>query len=133
MWIMVSSGWNSYKGGSATGATMSSKPRAGGVAVAQPADQRAGGGSIPTPALLSLRVRPIPIAVAKVLIVRYHYLHSLPGGTSLAFGVFLGNRLLGALTLGVGPLNAYSLVAGARPEDCLVLTRQSSEIGRAHV
>jgi hypothetical protein len=61
--------------------------------------------------------------MAKVLIVQYHYLHSLPGGTCLAFGVFLGNRLLGALTLGVGPLNAYSLVDGARPEDCLVLTR----------
>jgi hypothetical protein len=65
----------------------------------------------------------VPVAVAKGLLVKYHYLHSLPGGTHLAFGVFLGGGLLGALTLGVGPLNAFSLVEGARPEDCLVLTR----------
>lgn len=32
-------------------------------------------------------------------------------------------RLLGALTLGVGPLNAYALVEGAAPDDCLTLTR----------
>ena len=81
------------------------------------------GGSRPTSPLHSLRVKPISFAVARVLIVLYHYLHSLPGGTQLAFGVFVGNRLLGALTLGVGPLNAYSLVVGANPEDCLVLTR----------
>jgi hypothetical protein len=30
---------------------------------------------------------------------------------------------MGALTLGVGPLNAHSLVEGAAPDDCLVLTR----------
>jgi hypothetical protein len=41
----------------------------------------------------------------------------------MAFGVFLGRRLLGALTLGVGPLNAYSLVEGATPDDCLTLAR----------
>ena len=55
--------------------------------------------------------------------VRQHYLHSLPGGTQLAFGVFLDARLLGALTLGVGPFNSHSLVDGARPSDCLTLTR----------
>jgi hypothetical protein len=61
--------------------------------------------------------------VAKGLLERNHYLHSLPGGTRLAFGVFLENRLLGAATLGVGPTNAHCLVEGATPDDCLTLTR----------
>jgi hypothetical protein len=63
------------------------------------------------------------VAMAKRLIIEHHYLHSLSGGTCLAFGVFLGNRLQGALTLGVGPTLAYSLVADAAPADCLTLTR----------
>ena len=41
----------------------------------------------------------------------------------MAFGVFLGVRLLGALTLGVGPANAYRLVEKAFPDDCACLTR----------
>ena len=82
-----------------------------------------GPGSIPRAALQSLQVRPVPVKVAKALLVREHYLHSLPGGTQLAFGVFLGRRLLGALTLGVGPFNAHRLVAEASPADCLTLSR----------
>ena len=116
----------------AGGATASATPvqQAGGQdqaamvqETARGANQLRDGGSRPTSPLLPLQVKPVPISMAKVLIVRYHYLHSLPSGTCLAFGVFLGNRLLGALTLGVGPRNAHSLVEGARPEDCLVLTR----------
>jgi hypothetical protein len=83
----------------------------------------AGAGSIPSAALQSLQVRPIPVAMAKRLIIEHHYLHSLSGGTCLTLGVFLGNRLQGALTLGVGPTLAYSLVADAVPADCLTLTR----------
>ena len=96
---------------------------AGGVSAARPEDPRAGGGATPPPALQHFQVRPIPILMARRLLEGEHYLHSLPGGTHLAFGVFLGNKLLGALTLGVGPLNAYSLVEGATPDDCLTLTR----------
>lgn len=96
---------------------------AGSVAAARPAYQQARGGAIPTPVLQPLQVRPIPIRWAREILVRHHYLHSLPGGTCLAFGVFLVSRLLGVLTLGVGPLNGYSLVEGATPADCLVLTR----------
>lgn len=72
---------------------------------------------------MQLTVGPVPIAVAKVLLVRHHYLHTMPGGTQLAFGVFAGPRLLGAATWGVGPKNAHRLVAGAAPDDCLTLTR----------
>ncbi len=80
-------------------------------------------GSTPSAALQSLIVRPIPLAMAKELLVREHYLRSFPGGTHLAFGVFLGKRLLGGLSLGAGPANAYALVEGAQPQDCLALSR----------
>ena len=71
----------------------------------------------------NLVVRPIPIKVAKELVVREHYLHTLPGGTQMAFGAFLNGRLLGALTLGVGPFNSHLLVEGAARGDCLTLSR----------
>jgi hypothetical protein len=95
----------------------------GGVTVARLAHQQAGGGVIPTPVLQQIQVKPVPVVIARRLIERWHYLHSLPGGTCLALGVFLISQLLGALTLGVGPANAYALVKGAIPADCLTLTR----------
>jgi hypothetical protein len=63
------------------------------------------------------------LTVAKTIMERHHYLHALPGGTRLAFGVFVESRLVGATTLGAGPFNAPSLVAGATSDDCLTLTR----------
>ena len=95
---------------------------AGGVAAPRSEDHRAGGGATPTPALQQLMVKPAPFSIARDLLVREHYLHSLPGGTCLAFGAFAGTRLLGALTLGAGPANAYSLVNCATPDYCLTLT-----------
>lgn len=65
----------------------------------------------------------MPIRIAKAMLERHHYLHSLAGGTSMAFGVFIDNLLKGVLTLGVGPANAYELVEGAKRNDCLTLTR----------
>ena len=85
--------------------------------------QGAGPGSNPRAALRAIQVCPVPIRIAKIVIERHHYLHSLPGGTKLAFGVFVTDRLLGAITFGVGPFNAPSLVAGATGDDCLTLTR----------
>jgi hypothetical protein len=96
---------------------------AGGVVAARPKDHWAGGGATPTSALQQLQVKPVPIVIARRLIERGHYLHSLPGGTCLAFGVFIDSSLRGALTFGVGPTNAYSLVKDAKPDDCLTLTR----------
>jgi hypothetical protein len=61
--------------------------------------------------------------VAKKLLEREHYLHSLPGGTKLAFGAFTSQRLMGTLTFGAGPSLGYHLVGGANIEDCLTLTR----------
>ena len=66
---------------------------------------------------------PIPFIIARELIQRNHYIHSLPGGTMLCFGIFLDESLLGAMTLGAGPYQAYHLVERAARTDCLVLTR----------
>ncbi|HZA25353.1 MAG TPA: DNA methyltransferase [Dehalococcoidia bacterium] len=41
----------------------------------------------------------------------------------MAFGVFTAGRLLGAMTFGVGPTNAFSLVEAAKPDECLTLSR----------
>ena len=96
---------------------------AAGVMVSTVPVQGAGAGSTPSAALHSLRVMPIPILLAKRLLEREHYLHSLPGGTMLSFGVFAGTRLMGALTFGAGPSLVYRLVEGADPGDCVTLTR----------
>ena len=71
----------------------------------------------------SVEICPIPFTAARVIMERHHYLRSLPGGTQLAFGTLVGGRLLGAVTLGVGPFRAPSLVSGATVGDCLTLTR----------
>ena len=96
---------------------------AGSVEAARPAFRQAGGGAIPTPVLHSLRLIPIPHAIAKCYVERNHYLHSMPGGTDLCFGVLAGGRLLGAMTFGAGPANAYRLVSASRRADCLTLSR----------
>lgn len=85
--------------------------------------QRTGAGSSPSTALHEILVQPIPFTAARKLVERYHYLHSMPGGTKLAFGAILGGRLLGTIIFGAGPANAYRLVAGTTPDDCLTLSR----------
>ncbi len=97
--------------------------RVGSAVAARSACQQIGGGAIPTSTLHDLQVSPIPIRAAKTLLVPNHYLHSIPGGTQLAFGVFLDSRLMGALTIGCGPSQAHRLVDGASRDECAVLTR----------
>ena len=80
-------------------------------------------GSTPRAALQFIRVQPIPFIAAKQILIRHHYLHSLPGGTKLAFGAFVDGKLLGAITFGIGPYNAFSLVDGTCPDNCLTLSR----------
>ena len=94
-----------------------------GVGVSTASGLEAGPGASPRAALQQLRVRPIPFRIAKELLVLRHYLHSMPGGTRLSFGVFVGKRLLGALALGVGPKLGHRLVEGATAGDCVTLTR----------
>jgi hypothetical protein len=96
---------------------------AAGVMVSTASIQEERRGSNPTAALQHVTIKPVPFVVAKRLIERNHYLHTFPGGTKLAFGVFIDNHIHGAISLGAGPANAYSLVYRAQPDDCLVLTR----------
>ena len=101
--------------------------RAASVTVSTAGVRSAGGGSTPTAALHAsareVKVAVIPHAVARDLITRWHYTHSYPAATKIAFGVFLGERLIGALTLGCGPFYAHRLIAGARPGDGVTLSR----------
>lgn len=87
------------------------------------ASQSRDGGLKPTSPLHNILVNPVPYRIARELFERHHYLHSLPGGTKMAFGVFLEDKLLGAITFGAGPQNAYHLISDACPRDCLTLTR----------
>jgi hypothetical protein len=96
---------------------------AAGVTGSTASFQGASAGSYPSAALHNLKVTPIPLITAKKLIVSRHYLHSMPGGTKLSFGVFLKYRLMGVLTLGVGPANGHCLIDRATADDCLTLTR----------
>jgi hypothetical protein len=83
----------------------------------------AGSHSHPVSPLRLIQVRPLPFVVTKKLITEHHYLPSLPGGTMLTLGAFVNDQLLGAMTFGAGPQNAFSLVNGANRRDCLTLTR----------
>jgi len=73
--------------------------------------------------LKSLNVQILPFVEAKRLLVRNHYLRSIPGGTSLCFGIRLEEMLLGVLTFGVGPYLGYKIVDDASPDDVVTLTR----------
>ncbi len=99
------------------------KMSAVGVRVSTASIREAGAGSSPSTALQSIRIQPIPFIAAKKLIEKHHYLHSIPGGTKLTFGALTNGKLLGAITFGVGPHNAYRLIEGAFQSDCLTLTR----------
>ena len=96
---------------------------AAGVGASTASGLGAGPGASPRAALHDLQIRPIPHRLAKQLLVREHYLHSMPGGTMLSFGAFHGTRFVGALTLGVGPKEGHRLISNSRNEDCATLTR----------
>ena len=103
---------------------MTSKPTgAAGVGASTVPIHGTGPGPSPRAALHNLRVMPVPFHITKELLVRKHYLHSMPGGTQLSFGVFVGGCLMGAMTLGVGPKLGHRLVEGATSRDCATLTR----------
>jgi len=101
--------------------------RAGGADRSTPAVQAGDAPANGSPALQisprDLTLRTIPPAVAAILFVRHHYLHSAPAGVKLTFGVFAGERLAGAVALNAGPINAHRLVEGAAREDGMCLAR----------
>ena len=87
-----------------------------------------GAGSTPSAALQDyrprdIRVRPIPHSVAGQICRGHHYLGTYPGGTVLAFGIFVCDKLVGVAVLGVGPPNGHRLFRDARREQVLCLAR----------
>ena len=99
------------------------KMSADNIMVSMATTQEAGAGSNPSSALHALQLIPLSHIEAKNILVRNHYLHSLPGGTKLSLGIFLHAKLLGALTFGVGPYLGYKIVNDASPDDVVTLTR----------
>ncbi len=101
--------------------------RAGGADRSTPTLQVGDGVSNTTPALQpharDLVVQIIPPHLAWAILVRDHYLHSMPGATRLCLGVFLDRRIMGAVTLGAGPINGHRLIDGAARDDVWTLSR----------
>ena len=101
--------------------------RAGGADRSTPAVQAGDGVSNTTPALQphprDVVVQVVPPHVAREILVRHHYLHSMPGATRLSLGVFLDRRIMGAITLGAGPINGHRLIDGAGRDDVWTLSR----------
>ena len=58
-----------------------------------------GAGSNPSPSLQSFRIHPIPNKRAQDLVKLYHYLHR-QAPCSFAFGLFLGEKILGVVMYG---------------------------------
>lgn len=101
--------------------------RAGGADRSTPTLQVGDGVSNTTPALQpharDVVVQIVPPQVAREVLVRHHYLHAMPGATRLCLGVLLDNAILGAITLGAGPINGHRLVDGAGRDDVWTLSR----------
>ncbi|MGC8669488.1 MAG: DNA methyltransferase [Chthonomonadales bacterium] len=73
--------------------------------------------------LKAIQVHPVMPSVIERLIVKNHYLHSMPAAPRLCFGVYLGGELLGALVFTSGPRHGYRLLAAAKPQQVSVLAR----------
>jgi len=89
---------------------------AGGVDRNPPAVQAGDAPANGSPALHStaIRVAVVHPSVARALVERWHYLHTMPAGTKLA---------IGAVTFGVGPMSGHRLLRDARPQDGITLRR----------
>ncbi|MHB1006527.1 MAG: Mom family adenine methylcarbamoylation protein [Chloroflexota bacterium] len=70
-----------------------------------------------------MTLKPIPYQVARALLERGHYLHSISAGTVLLLGVFIGERLLGVAQFTCGSRQAHCIVEGAQARDCITLAR----------
>jgi hypothetical protein len=65
----------------------------------------------------------VAASLVRPFIEREHYLHSMPAGPILTFGVFLGESLVGAAVFTRGARQGHRLLAAARPEQVVTLAR----------
>jgi len=71
----------------------------------------------------SLVVREVPLRAIRGLIEREHYSRSCPPVASRAFGVFVRDRLEGAVVISNGSAHARALLLAGRPDDVATLSR----------
>ena len=76
-----------------------------------------------TIAVKALLVRAVTPGAIRPLIVAYHYLHSMPAACWRCFGVYAGDRLMGAAVFTAGPRHGYRVLVGARPQQVAILAR----------
>jgi hypothetical protein len=77
----------------------------------------------PRSILKRLIVRPVLPSVVEPVITGEHYLHSMPGAARRCFGVYLGDRLVGAAVFTIGARQSHQVLAAARPQDVATLAR----------
>jgi hypothetical protein len=70
-----------------------------------------------------LRVEQASAAEVGPLILREHYIHSMPAAATHCFAVRLHGALVGAAIITLGSAQAHTLLRGARPGDVLTLAR----------
>jgi hypothetical protein len=76
----------------------------------------------PRSTLKALAVRPVASEAIRSLIVREHYLHSMPAAPRYCFGVYVGDGLHGAAVFTAGARLGHHVVTG-RPQDVVTLAR----------
>lgn len=71
----------------------------------------------------SIHVQPVSRSVVQPLVVNHHYLHSMPAGARVCFGIYLHNDLHGAVVFTAGARQGHKLLAAAKPQDVVTLAR----------
>ena len=70
-----------------------------------------------------LEVRLVPASAITELIIKEHYLHSMPIAPRACFGVFIGDELHGAIVITAGARHAHRVLSAARPQEITTLAR----------
>lgn len=77
----------------------------------------------PRSILKALTVRQVAPSTVRTIIEQGHYLHSMPAGARVCYGVYLADALVGAVVFSIGARNSHRLLGAAEPEDVVTLAR----------
>ena len=70
-----------------------------------------------------LEVRLVPASAITELIIREHYLHSMPIAPCACFGVFIDDELHGGVVISAGARHGHRVLSAARPQEVMTLAR----------
>ena len=70
-----------------------------------------------------LEVRLVPASAITELIIKEHYLHSMPIAPCACFGVFIADELHGGVVITAGARHAHRVILAARPQEVMTLAR----------